>query len=62
MNSAHASLLQWLQENPGNSVVVRSPSKQQPHWFIWRINRNYAEGKGPSYEAACYDLLQQLKR
>lgn len=62
MNSAHASLLQWLQERPG----YRLESYVRHEWvlsirpLLGRLPK--AIGFGPSYEAACYDLLQQLKK
>jgi len=60
MNSAHASLLQWLQEKPKPQTLrTHPPSKEYP---IWVVNTDSKNGFGPSYEAACYDLLQQLKK
>jgi hypothetical protein len=62
MNSAHASLLQWLQDNPGYSVITWGPDVKQPYWLVRRPSPHYIDGIGDSYEAACYDLLQQLKK
>lgn len=59
MNSAHASLLQWLQENK-YILSTSSPTGSDPNWCVWIGNSII--GSGPSYEAACYDLLQQLKK
>ena len=61
MNSALASLLEWLQENPECSIITWAPDQNLPYWVI-KYPAGLLEGKGPSYEAACYDLLQQLKK
>ena len=63
MNSAHASLLQWLQERPSYIHLMQFTN---PGWMIQvrdvSVIGSARTGYGPSYEAACYDLLQQLKR
>jgi len=61
MNSAHASLLQWLQENK-YILSISSPTHSDLNWCIWIGGSSPIIGSGESYEAACYDLLQQLKR
>ncbi len=59
MNSAHASLLQWLQAQPkGPTLRIIPPTK---HTAFWAVDVGLKGGIGESYEAACHDLLQQLK-
>lgn len=60
MNSAHNSLLQWLQENPKRQMAAYCH-----HNWVIHITMNgigIAFGFGPSYEAACHDLMQQLRK
>jgi hypothetical protein len=70
MNSAHASLLQWLQENCEHGVFEPKllVSYELGGWNICLMKGRgmsssfHQSGCGTSYEAACYDLLQQLKK
>lgn len=60
MNSAHASLLQWLQTQPTVATLrIIPPTPASPFWLVSVRNR---EGIGDSYDDACYDLLQRLKK
>lgn len=61
MNSAHASLLQWLQENPQHNIITMAPIKNYPYWTLQAPLADLI-CSATSYEAACYDLLQQLKK
>jgi len=61
MNSAHQTLLNWLKKETLFSLVANSSPNT---WFLsleecsgWIA----AEAVATSYEAACYDLCQQLR-
>jgi len=65
MNSAHTSLLQLVDGSDYALVVFKDQLCRRWYAEIYKdplgMDLLHA-GKGPSYEAACYDLLQQLKR
>lgn len=61
MNSAHQTLLNWLKKETLFSLVANSnPNK----WFLYLEECSgwiAAEAVATSWEAACYDLCQQLR-
>jgi hypothetical protein len=64
MPTAHSSLLQWLQDQPEVSLLTTSPSING--LWILRV-RSYCGGdvvygSGTSYESACFNLLQQIRK
>ena len=62
MNTAHASLLEWLQRHPNYSIRVHSPAELVcKHWLITQPNTQEI-GTGSSYEAACHNLMIKLRR
>lgn len=62
MNTAHASLLQWLQEHPD----YRFECYKRFSWscYVSQIGSKHmrALGFGASYEAACHNLMTQLRK
>ena len=61
MNSAHQTLLNWLKKETLFGLVANSSSN------VWLLHLEEcsgwiaAEAVAPSWEAACYDLCQQLR-
>lgn len=60
MPTAHSSLLQWLQDQPEYYILrVMAPTELSPFWLV---SVHIFSSFGASYEDACYELLQIIRK